>query len=265
MFIFIVRFCMVFGTYELVKAEDVQEIPLNVTESSSRTKMFFNSNGFRPHLHGKGNQRPLQEFIGTGQTFNPRYPLSRPGYRPYPPRPNPGTNQFKPVSNQFNFRPSIISPFRPPLRPLPFSSGSNSSVPTPATNCSCVPKTNCKEEYTVNYGEGLLNLRTSCLPGQVCCTQPRPLGQLSTPAQCGVSNTSGTGSIRGSPNTRVTNGETVDGGEFPWVVAILENISGQNRFLCGGSLVSPRVVVTAAHCLQNKNTASIKVGKENII
>lgn len=38
-------------------------------------------------------------------------------------------------------------------------------------------------------------------------------------------------------------------GEFPWMISIL--ISGNYR--CGGSLIHPKVVLTAAHCLEKKN------------
>jgi secreted trypsin-like serine protease len=38
--------------------------------------------------------------------------------------------------------------------------------------------------------------------------------------------------------------------EYPWLVAHYHSTKG---FICGGSLVSKKIVVTAAHCIWNKN------------
>ena len=36
-------------------------------------------------------------------------------------------------------------------------------------NCTCVTAKLCHPEDTVNYGQGLLDLRNICSPGLVCC------------------------------------------------------------------------------------------------
>lgn len=46
-------------------------------------------------------------------------------------------------------------------------------------------------------------------------------------------------------------------GEFPWMVALLEQTNGRNIFLGGGSLIHFRVVLTAAHIINGKEGSSL--------
>uniref|UniRef100_A0A1Q3FRB4 Phenoloxidase-activating factor 2 n=1 Tax=Culex tarsalis TaxID=7177 RepID=A0A1Q3FRB4_CULTA len=67
---------------------------------------------------------------------------------------------------------------------------------------------------------------------------------------CGTRNMDGAG-FRIS---HATQGET-EFGEFPWMVALYASGS----YICGGSLIKPNVVVTAGHCVFNKQNAGLVV------
>lgn len=84
-----------------------------------------------------------------------------------------------------------------------------------------------------------------CGPRQVCCR--RPARQSYVPGQCGRRNTQG---ITG----RIKNPVYVDGdsefGEYPWQVAILKKDPKESVYVCGGTLIDPLHVITAAHCVK---------------
>ena len=42
------------------------------------------------------------------------------------------------------------------------------------------------------------------------------------------------------------------------MVAILESTVDGDVFVCGGSLIDPGVILTAAHCIENKDDANLK-------
>ncbi|XP_068623667.1 serine protease gd-like isoform X2 [Battus philenor] len=61
-------------------------------------------------------------------------------------------------------------------------------------------------------------------------------------------------------------GQSYSPGEWPWLVAIYQNVAHSLTFLCSGTLVSDRHVLTAAHCMRNKKAADIivKLGVYNL-
>ena len=126
--------------------------------------------------------------------------------------------------------------------------------PAAVSNCTCVTTDLCRAEDTINQGEGVINPRHACAPDNVCCIYP--LTQPVSPLGCGVRNPIGSG--LGALATRITTETATVLGEFPWMVAILESTVDGDVFVCGGSLIDPGVILTAAHCVENKDAANLK-------
>jgi len=50
----------------------------------------------------------------------------------------------------------------------------------------------------------------------------------------------------------IINGKPVKKGQFPWLVSYFHNGGEENAFICGGTLISAKSVLTAAHCIHEK-------------
>ncbi|KAJ8711114.1 hypothetical protein PYW07_008356 [Mythimna separata] len=68
----------------------------------------------------------------------------------------------------------------------------------------------------------------------------------------------------------IYNGKFFERGQIPWLVAIYRIVDNNLQFICGGTLVSDRHVVTAAHCMQRpvvmtpKNEIVVKLGVHSL-
>ncbi|KAJ8711201.1 hypothetical protein PYW07_008443 [Mythimna separata] len=70
----------------------------------------------------------------------------------------------------------------------------------------------------------------------------------------------------------VVNGIPTMEGQWPWHVALYKTQAVDNRYICGGTLVSHKYVITAAHCVTrklterpvNSRTLTVHVGKHNL-
>ena len=60
--------------------------------------------------------------------------------------------------------------------------------------------------------------------------------------------------------SRIVGGERAKPAEFPWQVGIIYTTSyGRSGIFCGGSLIDPKWVVSAAHCFQRRVSYDISV------
>ncbi|XP_055372218.1 phenoloxidase-activating factor 2-like [Condylostylus longicornis] len=136
-------------------------------------------------------------------------------------------------------------------------------------NGQCVPFYHCKNKNNYNIdGKMLIDIRfdeaKSCKSYlEICCKNDshiiidenifneKHINNIRN--HCGVGNQNGI-YFKLSGN----NANEAEYGEFPWMIAVLKRTeiesSIYNTYHCGGSLIHPHVVLTAAHCVY-KNSA----------
>ncbi|XP_071850074.1 uncharacterized protein [Apostichopus japonicus] len=119
-------------------------------------------------------------------------------------------------------------------------------------------------ECSTSCGPGTKIRRRVCFP-QVQCSGPNdellPCEITSCDEEpekdsmslgCGIRHIEG---HTASPTTRIIGGEQSVSGSWPWQVQLWFKVAARRRELvCGGTLVSERIVITAAHCFFHKNS-----------
>lgn len=154
---------------------------------------------------------------------------------------SPQNIQVKPIIVQSPSKPNP-SPnqyeLTPSMKPIPFQSLAVKPIPVkPPTN------TNFPQLPLVKPQPG----------GPV----PSKTSSFVSPASCGVSR---------ALRTRIVGGEIAPKGAWPWIVLLgyRNQQTGKVSFICGGSLVTDQHVVTAAHCVYNKNAqALVRLGEHD--
>lgn len=102
---------------------------------------------------------------------------------------------------------------------------------------------------------------TTCPNLQVCCktTNLKPkfnCESFNVPRKCGFHNAKGIGGLVTSMQNTTLYAQYA---EFPWMMAILVQRSTAKKYLCGGSLIHPKVVLTTAHNVAGVNPAKLIV------
>ncbi|XP_073840714.1 uncharacterized protein [Musca autumnalis] len=148
-----------------------------------------------------------------------------------------------------------------------------SQTPPPATAYQPVPPasvggTNVYQPIPQPVGPIILTTTTTPAPGQNNVYQPipQPVGPIVlTTTQAPSTTVETCGISRGNTN-RVVGGAEAKRGAYPWMAALgyRDELSPSVlKYLCGGSLVSSKYILTSAHCI-NTNLLLVRLGAHDL-
>ncbi|XP_052739190.1 serine protease gd isoform X6 [Bicyclus anynana] len=201
-----------------------------------------------------------QPAVDRVDTIRPQPNLdSTPDSRPTVSRPS----ESRPSQSRPNERPSESRPAqRPEKRPT-------ESQTRPTIVIRPEDKPQSKPVYGRPSGDGpVVDPDEYWSPGPA--TLPSAIGSGSgnkkqSAEQCGIV-------IRNNANPLVVNGKPTLEGQWPWQIALYQTQLIDSKYICGGTLVSHKHVITAAHCVTRKNSAkpvykntlTVYLGKHNL-
>uniref|UniRef100_A0A1B6KF59 Phenoloxidase-activating factor 2 n=1 Tax=Graphocephala atropunctata TaxID=36148 RepID=A0A1B6KF59_9HEMI len=141
-----------------------------------------------------------------------------------------------------------------------------SEEPAVHPECTCVPHHQCnnsKGQGRKVESKDALAVHQNCKDDEVCC-QLEDLKPPPKKPKCGHRPMEDLVSAmaQSSDNQALY-------GEFPWMVAVMgqQYINGGHQtgaYYCGGSLIRPDVVLTAAHCVKGKKYITIRAGEWSV-
>ncbi|KAH8232783.1 hypothetical protein KR026_000251 [Drosophila bipectinata] len=127
-------------------------------------------------------------------------------------------------------------------------------------NMECVPRKLCRDNTIIDDGQTLINPRigTSVCSRSLyrCCAVDQQVDESNSPyvvkqkdfkyKSCGWSNPQGL--IPDNDKFNYTEDVAIFG-QYPWMVGIF---TGRQKFLCGGTLIHPQLVITTSHNIVNE-------------
>ncbi|XP_053660394.1 trypsin [Anopheles marshallii] len=102
------------------------------------------------------------------------------------------------------------------------------------------------EYFEINRARPIIDWITGVIGAPVFASDSSVPSQNCTPCKCGSAE---------PINERIVGGTPVDDNSFSWMAALYYD----NKFSCGGSLLSDRYVITAAHCTTKPDRALFRI------
>ncbi|XP_023717855.1 serine protease gd isoform X2 [Cryptotermes secundus] len=187
-----------------------------------------------PYNIDQSVQQRNNPTLGVYRPVPPTYDPTSAIYMPSPPTYEPTLAVYKPSSPNYETTPATYKPSSPTYEPTPAVYGTSLSTHK-TTSQVYAPLPTVYKQVTPKMP----------VPPPVYISEPTK--QETDP---GKGTQCGTLIIRSNP--LITHGEDTFHGQWPWHAALYLYVNRDIRYMCGGSFVGTRSVITAAHCVTKK-------------